>query len=360
MEYLVVSNTISNGGDHLFRNCGIALIEKFIEKDKFIYINNYGYNIEDIDIEKYDAMIYIGGPLYSDRLLSRKAFPLLYKMKDKGKKIFLLGCGWYGANDSAEEIYSFRFQSEVKELLSYIDANGVLGCRDYLTQRILKNNGYHNVLMTGCPAWYRKCRDNISKNYEGEIKKIAVSDLGMTKNSAFYDDKFQQFTTVVDCIKQKFPKAEIVFTFNNGIRTKYSAAFNLRVAEFLNAERIPFYDLSNSDEKFSVYDNCDIHIGYRVHSHIYCLTQGIPSILICEDARGIGMNRALGFDVIRANSSLEEEDYVNNPFLVNELSNMVDEIVDNRAYICRKTEELFNYYYEHGIKKFFQMIESMR
>lgn len=358
MRYLVVSNTISNGGDHLIAGCGIRMMERFAGKENFTFFNSYACSTENIDISLYDAMVYIGGPLYSDRLLNRNAFPLLYKMKEAGKRIFLFGCGWYGSNDSAEAVYGFAFQPEIKEILSYIDDTGILGCRDYLTQRILKNNGYQNVLMTGCPVWYRERRNDIPRNYEGEIKKIAISDLGMTKNSAFYDDKFQQFTAVADCVKQKFPKAEIIFTFNNGIRTKYSAAFNLRVAEFLDTQGIPFYDLSNGDENFRVYDDCDLHIGYRVHSHIYCLTQGIPSVLICEDARGIGMNKTLGLDVLKANASLEEEGYVNNPFLIRELSDAIDELAANRSYVCRKITELFSYYYDHGVGKFFEILKN--
>lgn len=51
--------------------------------------------------------------------------------------------------------------------------------------------------------------------------------------------------------------------------------------------------MSGSSDCFEQYDSCFLHIGFRVHAHIYNLSQGNVSILINEDARGIGVNHAL-------------------------------------------------------------------
>ena len=37
-----------------------------------------------------------------------------------------------------------------------------------------------------------------------------------------------------------------------------------------------------------------MHVGYRVHAHLYCLSHSTPSYLIAEDSRGLGMLEALG------------------------------------------------------------------
>jgi len=38
----------------------------------------------------------------------------------------------------------------------------------------------------------------------------------------------------------------------------------------------------------------DVHVGYRVHSHICALSMGMPSILIAEDTRGTSLSSFLG------------------------------------------------------------------
>ena len=61
-----------------------------------------------------------------------------------------------------------------------------------------------------------------------------------------------------------------------------------------------------------LYLNCDLHIGYRVHAHLFCLSQRIPSILVSEDYRGVGQNLSLGMPDLRIDqngdiSKLKEE-----------------------------------------------------
>ena len=37
-----------------------------------------------------------------------------------------------------------------------------------------------------------------------------------------------------------------------------------------------------------------VHVGYRVHAHLYCLSRATPSYLLYEDTRGIGVGETLG------------------------------------------------------------------
>ena len=56
---------------------------------------------------------------------------------------------------------------------------------------------------------------------------------------------------------------------------------------------VEILDISSGAEGFSVYDDCDLHVGYRVHAHIYNISIRHRSILIEEDGRGAGVNAAL-------------------------------------------------------------------
>ena len=42
------------------------------------------------------------------------------------------------------------------------------------------------------------------------------------------------------------------------------------------------------------YKSIDLHVGYRVHAHIDCLSRRRTSFLIHEDGRGAGVDDALG------------------------------------------------------------------
>ena len=43
-----------------------------------------------------------------------------------------------------------------------------------------------------------------------------------------------------------------------------------------------------------VYDEAEIHVGYRLHAHLYFLSHRKPSFLLEEDGRGRGASEALG------------------------------------------------------------------
>ena len=42
-------------------------------------------------------------------------------------------------------------------------------------------------------------------------------------------------------------------------------------------------DVSYDEKKIDMYLDFDLHIGYRVHAHIYFLSKSKPSILLHED-----------------------------------------------------------------------------
>jgi hypothetical protein len=56
------------------------------------------------------------------------------------------------------------------------------------------------------------------------------------------------------------------------------------------------YDL----RKIDFYHDCDLHIGYRVHAHLYFLSIRRPSFLVHEDGRGVGASLSLGTDDVSA------------------------------------------------------------
>jgi len=221
-------------------------------------------------------------------------------LDDIKTKIVAIGLGWYGGfgidgfNHTLYE--SYKYTEKTRLLLDRIEKDSVLSCRDLLSVRSLKNNGYKNILMTGCPAWYdieninkTTLRDGINLPY----KKICISDPGNKRNT---DAAYK----VTEFLRKKYPEAHINFVFHRGIHhdkltdKSLSEKYEELVGKLEKLGGVDICDISYGTEGFKIYDDCDIHIGFRVHAHIYNLSKRNISLLIEEDGRGAGQNEVLG------------------------------------------------------------------
>lgn len=165
---------------------------------------------------------------------------------------------------------------------------GKLSCRDLITCQVLQYQGFDDVCMTGCPAWYdiELVRERGKAKYK-EPKRIIISD---PASKYFY----RECLSLTDFIIRRFPNAEVSFVFHRGRDKDFS--------EELANRRIQILDIAGSCDGFEIYNECDLHIGYRVHAHIYNLSRRQNSILIEEDGRGAGVDQALGLPQIKAYS----------------------------------------------------------
>ena len=215
--------------------------------------------------------------------------------------IFAMAMGWKGRNGFPDTVNNYGFSDATMNMLRRIEKDGYpLGCRDLYSEAVLKRNGINNTVMTGCAAWYDlKYVDSMQlNNCDSEIRKIYVSEPARIEN-------FNQFIGVISFLKSRFPNAEIKAVFHRGVSadeyTSDKAGKALSgLCSKLNQMDIPYEDISFGSDKLSIYEKCDIHIGYRVHAHIYNLSQRRRSILIQEDGRGAGVNQALGLREIFA------------------------------------------------------------
>ena len=115
--------------------------------------------------------------------------------------------------------------------------------------------------------------------------------------------------------------------------------------EFYKNNNINVVDITNSCKGFEVYDNSDLHIGFRVHAHIYNLSMRKRSILIEEDGRGAGVNEALGLIGIKAYDDrfVDDNIYINKirkaiPCALN--ANLISE-VDSYLEVLSDTDDRY-------------------
>lgn len=330
-----------NAGDFLIRNRARQLLEHFYPDYE---INEYYRNkqiTKDFigEIDRNDIAILAGGPAYYNDF--RK---VLEPFNQLGTPLFAMGLGWFGFDETSNALYNDVFDDSFIKILSRIERDsGILGCRDFNSIHVLRNNGLRRMLMTGCPAWY-----NISKvnqlGYEGpslrECKKICISDCSEMGN-------LQLLVDIMALARNFFgEKREINLVMHNRWDASYDQVMESICAEY-NINRV---DISGNPDGFAVYDTCDIHIGFRVHAHIYMLSERKLSVLVEEDARGGGVNSALGLPHIRAFWSVlgnEQLLHIENSFVVREIQDFLFDLHENSYWQMEQAYRMMNQYFRN-------------
>lgn len=300
MKIAVLSGARKNAGDYLItERC-----------EKLLYSNLKGTSIQEYpinekldnyldEINSNDVIIVPGGPMGRNEYPA--SIPLVEDLTKIKKKMIGIGIGWYGKYKDPSEVYNYVFSESTVHYLNKIVFNQSISCRDWYTVRAMRNNGVKDPTMTGCPAWYDIDyieTDHYRKNINFPFKKIAISDPARRSNISY-------IIPLINYIRSKFPNAEINYIFHRGISSdqltgKRAGMLNSELANKLKNIGVKIHDISYSSNGLAIYDNCDLHIGFRVHAHIYCLSHRGLSILFEEDGRGAGVNSALGLEGIEA------------------------------------------------------------
>lgn len=369
MKIILLSGAIKNSGDYLITERTISLLAHVYPNAEIVkIIGNYPLGDKLDEVNSADAMVIAGGPSYTKKLYPRD-IPLVEDLNTIKPKIFILGSGWYGNLTMDSEIFNYHFEDSSKKLLKRIEEDSkFLGCRDYYAVRVLKANGFNSGIMTGCPAWFDI--ESIGKRYtgNGEIKKILISDPADIRSFG------EQSLQVVKYVKKKFPNATVEYVFHRGTKHDKFTPQNVasamdKVISELKELGITYHDIAFGCDGFKLYDDCDLHIGHRVHAHIYNMSIRNRSILIEEDSRGAGVNEAMRLWGIKAYESKLSSNaniglkVVNrfipltkpNKYVVQTLDTYID-------YIQATNGDLFNVSYEimeHYYKKMIDYVKSI-
>jgi len=306
---VTITGAFRNVGDHLIGHRARILLKKYVDSEivniNRNHIGDYEYRI----MNEADAVILCGGPAYQESIYP-KVYPLnLDRIK---RPVIPMGLGWKSGLDQSPE--KFDFTPEAKKFVQSVHSNiSLSSVRDILTEQVIRNNGIDNVLMTGCPAWYDP--EYFDKDYKfiKEIKQVNVS------MPAKYHP---QIPLLLSYLKTKFPDAKYIATFHHGFWTQisrtglWSSVNFLKMAFIAILKLYSIKDLSKEIDKLSIYDEPQsLHIGYRVHAHLYCLSHKKDSVLINEDVRGRGQAESLNlrsFDISDMSIDEKLDEYFNN------------------------------------------------
>lgn len=322
-QVVLLHGAIKNAGDFLIAHRAKQLLQKYITNANITCI--YDSDLKDNTFAPFlqaDLIVLGGGPLFTQHIYSPRqtprqdilqtkldgqhsSVPLLEKKNGGGiadikvlptlskikAKIMNIGGGFWGKTQPSY-IHNYQIDDTSATLLQrIIKDSGVLATRGWYTVDMLKAKGLP-AIMTGCPAWYDMAYIEKNKlNALDNIKRVCISDCSDLSN----------LPVAIDLIKwtrQQFKNAQIYYVFHRGAfeETDFNRG-KIRKLALQNVFKecdIKYINIAGDYKGFDIYDTCQLHIGFRVHAHIYNLSHRNATILLEEDGRGAEVNCTLG------------------------------------------------------------------
>lgn len=306
-QYVILTGSKNNAGDYLIKYRAKQLFANLRPDRKIIDINGWEQlNAEKLAIiNQSKALILMGGPALVEKMVP-KVYALNCNLEDIKVPIIMMGIGWKSQKGNWEDSYSYTLSEKTLSLLDRIENSGYQSSvRDYHTLNAIRFNGFNNFVMTGCPAYYDK--DFIDSEVQlKELNKVAFS-LGVAFIESASMEKLMK-ENILAC-KAKFSDKEFEVVFHHSLdRKKFKSDYKSspkhvikhnEFADWLVGKGIGYVDISGSAENLmNYYSKVDLHIGYRVHAHIFMSSISNRSILISEDGRAKGVKGAIGAIVL--------------------------------------------------------------
>jgi len=306
--YVVLTGSKNNAGDFLIKHRAKKLFEIFRPDREIIDIDAWKKFDQDTleFVNGAKALILLGGPS-----LQLNMHPNIYGLVDALEKITVpittMGIGWKSINGQWEDTYDYPLSDRTVELLKKIDSSGLASSvRDYHTLNMLALKGFNSFLMTGCTAYYDVPFLGTSISLPEKVSKVSFSlGVSFVESPSMEREMKLQILQLMEAFKESV--FEVVFHHSlnatkflqtHGAKKMHNYRHNVFL-NWLKEKGISFVDISGSAENLiNYYNGVDLHIGYRVHAHIFMNSVSKPSVLISEDGRGKAVDKVIGGIVI--------------------------------------------------------------
>ena len=297
-QYTLLYGALKNMGDYLIYERSKQLLRVHKRMEGYLEFNGVREPLDEHvdEINKTRAVVICGGPGLVWNMYPRK-YPLTRDLDAIKVPIIVLGSGWFGVPGDGASLAEYDFNASTHLLFDRIKREGHdISVRDRLSEEALRRNGVDHVSMTGCPSWYDL--EHLDHEFEpGRVSTVAFTPPASQVFAA-------QAVRVMERLRRQLPDATLICSFHRGIEAddqtpERESAWARRLAAQAEALGYQVKDGSYGLENVAYYDDCDLHVGYRVHGHLYFLARRRPSILIHEDGRGRGASEAIGLPGIQ-------------------------------------------------------------
>ncbi|EPJ44436.1 MAG: hypothetical protein OFPII_34690 [Osedax symbiont Rs1] len=220
--------------------------------------------------------------------VSNNVYPELFTLyEDLGrlKNFFPIGCSFQHISPSIDAFNTAYNKKTLDFLKLIVDISGPLPCRDQLIVNMLNDRLNIPAIYSGDMAIYDEKVVNTTFNPPTVINSVVVTIQHHLKY-------LEQSIILLKTIKKEFPHAKLFIAYHST-----PGYMPLTVAS--RAQQLGFEILHQYGEvgNLEFYKNIDLHIGYRLHGHIYFLRNRKPSILLVEDARSFGFAKTKGTSI---------------------------------------------------------------
>jgi hypothetical protein len=261
--------------------------------------------------EPLDAHLYM---INASRALLLPAFPVrdtpmypgVYRLvADLGRihvPLIPIGANWNTYPGDAHSRAIVNYSAPTVSFLHYVAGQvSQVSCREHYACAILARHGVANTIMTGDPAWFDLASLGRPMARPQAIERLAFSP----PLSPYY---VEQAEALMRLLAERFPAAQRFCAMhladadrspggkaeNSAAMSQPVAAKNRRVRALAAELGYEVLELAGRPDLLSLYDGMDLHVGYECHAHLYFLSKRRPSVLIAEDARGVGFLYTMG------------------------------------------------------------------
>ena len=186
---------------------------------------------------------------------------------------------------------NLQYQPETISFIRHLDEQPALDrltTRDSYTKQILERHGFNEVTLVGDLGWYHEEYMGTSMRVPNSIDHVVMT----TPHNPHYLD---QAEVLMDMLGDEFPDATLTCSFHSSLSQS-----DKKLRKLAEERGFEIVLASHDTDNIAFYDECDLHVGYRLHGHLSFLRRRLPSVLIGEDGRGNGFNATLGIGGFQA------------------------------------------------------------
>ncbi|WP_430788228.1 polysaccharide pyruvyl transferase family protein [Virgibacillus flavescens] len=286
MKYLMLSTYPSTGsrnsGDDLLGKSLIKLLKAIKGKDVEV---DCAYIASENSTEKlkldYSAIL---APALRPTALGIPVAPkyrnvYLKFALDHHIPFYAIGSGWSQYPGTLTQSKTLELDPTEKDYFTRLfnqnnDRNRI-SCRDIYTENVLRGNGISCVGTTGDLGLFDTDLIETPFKHPGKINTIAIS---MPHNAFHYSKSYE-----IALKLKKIYSCNVKLVFHG-----YFGQLDHAIPKSWEDDPIEIIDLAGGAENLTYYDDIDLHVGYRLHAHIWFLRNRKPSLLIAEDGRATG------------------------------------------------------------------------
>ena len=347
-QYVILTGSKNNAGDFLIKYRAKELFKALRPDREIIDLNGWEkFDTKTLQVvNESKALLLVGGPALIKHMRT-KIYKMTENIEDITVPIIFMGIGWRSVEGEWKNTYNYPLTTEDIKLLTKINSSGYKSSvRDYHTLNAIRFKGFDNFIMTGCPAYY-------NLNYiNQEVKTPNINKIAFSLGVSFIDSPSMEklMKDNILKIKELFKDKEFEVIFHHSLESKkflssygsnkkHNNAHN-QFANWCSSQNINYKDISGSAENLiNYYSEVDLHIGYRVHAHIFMNSISKFSILISEDGRAKATKDVIGGIVLNGYTSFKNSflskvlSRIFNTFdQYNSNTHVTKEIIDNINY----------------------------